>query len=82
MVEEKGRQREKDPCYAGFGVPAKPGLGEEDHGRTGQRGLLPPRSQDLATWWGQMDTWFSSELSCVWFLLLADILTHVPVVFS
>lgn len=48
-VEEKGKQRQKDPWSIGSGVPAKLGLGELDHGQAGQRGLLPPGSQDLAT---------------------------------
>lgn len=52
MVEEKGRQRQKDPRSSSSGVPAKRGLGELDHGQEGQRGLLPPGSQDLATWGG------------------------------
>lgn len=51
MVEEKGKQREKDLWFGGSGVPAKLGLGELAVGEH-DRGLLPPGGQDLATWGG------------------------------
>lgn len=61
MVEEKGRQREKDPWYSDSGIPEKMELRELDHGHVGQKGLLSPGSEDLATWQGQMDPWFGSK---------------------
>lgn len=84
MVAEKGRGRGKNLWSSVSDVPAKLGPGELDFGQVGSRGLLPPGSQDLATWQGDGWTHGSalSEPTSVWSLLFANHHYHVPVVFS